>query len=288
MSIFHLLLLPLLTFASENFEPKQEVGYEKIFREFRCGPSLVSPYISEKGYVRHSRLEYGELVIRREDIGIAARTQVEWKNKLACDIAFKDHTNIYFSSGEQKLLLETRSPVGIYISAYDLKNNCAPLGWANVTTQQGAVGHFLNGDNSCNLLHDFNCADATAMVQNLIHLDLAGDRLKAISEIDDKYDFEKVMHKHYDHAVMVLDSKVTNCESAADGFWVTLHHEIYGTLMGTASLEVLRNIEKKTLHSETVRLKIQQRGEDYRVNFDNSYPPHVSLKQMRTKLKYGN
>lgn len=287
MPILFLTLLTLIANAAEenNFVADRESSLAKIMQEFKCGPSLVSSYMPEQGYASKMSVEYGSLKIIRDDIGQAARARVFWKGNFVCDIALEEHANFYIDSKEGKLLVETRRPTGIFLGAYSLKDSCAYLGWANVTSQQGEAERFLSGNNSCSVAHSYDCTDARALVQELLRLDLQGDRLKDVSEIDHSIDYEISAHKHYDYAVLVLDSKVEDCQKVRDGYLVTVKHEFYGKQYGKFNLATLEAMEKSPLKAEVMRLKIQKRNDEYRVNFDRGYPPHVSLKYLKESAK---
>jgi hypothetical protein len=267
------------------FDAQKQTTLAGIQKEFQCGPSLISPYMGEKGFVKEIQVNYGALTVTRQDLGSPGEVSLNWrdKNNSTCYFTTDAHENFYFSTKDKKFIREIRSATGIYLAAYSLNGGCTDLGWVNVTPMQMQANEFLSGRNSCNSATNFTCADALAMAQRLIRLDLAGDRLetKSNSEIEQDLDFDRYSPAHFRTVTLVLDSQVVACEKKENIFQVTVKHEIYGKQFADLSLKALKEAAKNRLSSEIDTLKIQEKDGQYRVNFEGGYQPHVSLKQLR-------
>jgi hypothetical protein len=122
----------LLSQSSEASDHKSAVKLtdEAIQNHLSCAPPLISSFITESGYAKEVRINYGPLEFTRTDVGDPSGNLIIKKNaRELCKITLTVAPEIYFSGLNGLLVLEGSSGSNDWYSLYSLKNDtCSHLG----------------------------------------------------------------------------------------------------------------------------------------------------------------
>jgi hypothetical protein len=144
-------ILFLIAFFAISIPSFSKVGpgeiRDKIIKRITCELSLVSHWIQERGYDKEIKITYGGYTFLRTDVGDSDGILkiLNRGNKEICNLPLSLVTDIYFSSKDTLLALNSYSGSAQFIEAFEInQEGCRLIGKYDYTLDSKFVDIFFN------------------------------------------------------------------------------------------------------------------------------------------------